>query len=113
MSSASTTPYENYYKIFYDYLVSSKICNKEVAESLVKKLQDEEVLLRLSDETLKNPNMVIKELSKYIPTAVDENSGLLPKPVNKSIFKNKWVTISIGSVAIVVISAAIWMFYVK
>lgn len=104
MPSVLSTPNTDYYDIFYKYVMSLKTYKKEFAESLIEKLKDEEVLLRLSEETLRDEKLVIEELSKYLPTNLEDNSSLIPKSDDTSQFENIWIIISIGIVSIIIVA---------
>lgn len=58
--------YEKYYKKFEDHLIKQYRYNREIVKVFMQNLRDEEVVLRLSQETLENSKTLNHELSKYI-----------------------------------------------
>lgn len=63
---AAQDQYEKYYKVFEEQLIKKYGDESETVKNLMHNLKDEEVILRLSQETLGNSESLIHELSKYL-----------------------------------------------
>lgn len=59
-----STLYGKYYDLLYENLISQG-CNEKSAKCIRGNLEEEEVIIRLDENTLKDPEKVVNELLKY------------------------------------------------